>query len=113
MVVLCDDSVAQADDPSGIGRDVLFVSDHHHGPALGMQTCKRRHHVHARFGVEVSGGFVSEDQGRIGDDGAGNGDSLLLATGHLVGKVAHPIFQPDRFERAFGSMAPLLAGTPA
>ena len=39
------------------------------------------------FGVEVAGGFVGEDDGGTVDEGAGDGDSLLLAAGELVGAV--------------------------
>ena len=39
------------------------------------------------LGVEVAGGLVGEDDGGAGDEGAGDGDALLLAAGELVGAV--------------------------
>ena len=39
------------------------------------------------LGVEVAGGFVGEDDGGSGDEGAGDGDALLFASGELVGAV--------------------------
>jgi hypothetical protein len=35
-------------------------------------------------GVEVAGGFVGEEEGRVVGEGAGDGDALLLAAGELV-----------------------------
>ena len=39
------------------------------------------------LGVEVAGGLVGEDELGACDDGAGDGDSLLLASGELLGEV--------------------------
>lgn len=36
------------------------------------------------IGVEGGGGFVEKEEGRVADEGAGNGDSLFLATGELA-----------------------------
>src|SRR5271154_544155 len=39
------------------------------------------------FGVEVTSGFVGEDDGGAVDEGAGDGDALLFASGELVGAM--------------------------
>src|SRR5208337_2135802 len=43
-----------------------------------------------RFGVEAGGGFVENQDARIGKNGAGDGDALLLAAGQL-----HAAFADD------------------
>ena len=51
------------------------------------------------FGVEVAGRLVGDDQRRVGDDGPGDADPLLLPAGELPGPVAHAIRQADQVER--------------
>ncbi len=60
-------------------------------------------------GVEVSGGFVGEDEVGIGDDGAGDGDALLLSAGELAGEVVEPVAEADEVECGGGVFSPLLA----
>jgi len=49
------------------------------------------------FGVEVAGGFVEDEDLRLGEDGAGDGEALLLAAGELddelVGVGAAGVFE--------------------
>lgn len=49
-------------------------------------------------GVEVSGGFVGQDQSRAMDKGAGDGDALHLAAGKLGGKRVGAVGDPDALE---------------
>lgn len=41
------------------------------------------------FGVECRGGFVEDEDGRILEDGAGDGDALALSAGEAAAAVAH------------------------
>ena len=41
--------------------------------------------------VEVAGGFIRDDDGGAAHEGAGDGDALLLAAGHLGGAVTQSI----------------------
>ena len=45
-----------------------------------MEWVTMRMVVPSRLGVEVTGGLVGEDELGVGDDGAGDGDSLLLTS---------------------------------
>ena len=56
---------------------------HHHDRLAEILVELRKHgqDVLRGGGVEVAGGLVGEDQGRVGDDGAGDGDALLLPAG--------------------------------
>ncbi len=59
--------------------------------------------VGAVGGVEVAGGLVGEDDGRTQDEGAGEGDALLLAAGELDGVVMHAIAEADAGEQLAGA----------
>ncbi len=59
------------------------------------------------FAVKVAGGLVAEKEGRIGDDGAGDGDTLFLSAGKLARKVVHAVRQTDDAERGFDVFAPI------
>ena len=49
------------------------------------------HDLGGRVRVEVAGGLVGDDDGGATHEGAGDGDALLLAAGHLGGAVAQAI----------------------
>src|ERR1700739_3666987 len=65
---------------------------------------KDGHDFVAGLGVEVSGGFVGEDDGGAIDEGAGDGDALGLSAGELVGLVVHAVFEIDGAERGFSAL---------
>src|SRR5215213_6115634 len=78
--------VLQRDQPVGVGGGGRIVGDHHHRLAeLVDRLAQQRHHAGARLRVEVAGWLVGEDHGRLADQGAGDGDALLLAAGELGG----------------------------
>src|SRR5919202_4872358 len=56
-------------------------------------------------GVEVAGGLVGPDDGRLVDEGAGYGHSLLLTAGELVGTVVSPVRQMYPIENLEGATA--------
>ena len=49
--------------------------------------------------VECPGGFIGEENGRAGHQGAGDGDALLLTAGELTGPVAGLLLEPHLTER--------------
>ena len=61
---------------------------------LPVQILKEAQYLVRSAGIEVSGGFVRQNQHRNVHQGAGNGHPLLLATRHLVGTVRHAVCQP-------------------
>src|ERR1700704_5594697 len=58
--------------------------------------------------VEIAGRLVSQQQSRIADDSAGNGDALLLATRELLGKMVHTVFEIHKFQGGHYVFATLL-----
>ena len=60
--------------------------------------------------VEVAAGLVGEDDGGVVDEGAGDGDALLLAPAHLVGLVVLPVGQAEVFQELQGAAVRLVAG---
>src|SRR5260370_39639864 len=55
--------------------------------------------------VEVAGGLVAEEKGWVGDDGAGDGYTLLLSAGELARIVVHAVGEADDAERGFDVLA--------
>ena len=89
-----DFAVAHVEDAVGDLGGLGVVGDHQDG--LVQLAAGLAEHVQdgvGVFGVEVAGGLVGEDDGGAVDEGAGDGDALLLAAGELVGAVMEPALQ--------------------
>ena len=63
----------------------------------------------AGLGVEVARRLVGEQQGRLVDERAGDGDALPLAARQLIRLMVHPVAQPDGGERLLGHDSALVA----
>ena len=74
------------------------VGDHDDGRAFLIQLAKHPHHFLAMRGVEVAGRFVGEDQLGLADQGAGDGDALLLTAGKLCRPVLGAVGDADLVE---------------
>jgi hypothetical protein len=88
------------------------VGDHDHRlPELIDGLAQQVEHVGARPRVEVPGGLVGEDDRRLGDQGAGNRDPLLLTAGELGGAVGAPVLEADGADQlVYPSLVGLAAG---
>ena len=88
-----DLAVAHVQDAVGDLRRFGVMRDHEHGliqlAAGGVQHGKNRVGV---LGIEVAGGLVGQHDSRARDQGAGDGDALLLAAGELVGAMVEAAF---------------------
>ena len=71
--------VAQVDLAVGGGRDVGVVGDEDDRPPAGVELAEDAEDLGAGVAVEVAGRLVGEDERRFGDEGARDGDPLLLA----------------------------------
>ena len=63
-----------------------IVGDLDDGGAGVVELLEEVHDLAALIGVEIAGRLVRKNQGRLGDDGAGDGDELLLAAAELGGE---------------------------
>lgn len=77
-------AVAELDDAIASCGVFLGVGDLDDGGAFVVEFGEEVHDFPALVGVEIAGGFVGEDQARAGDDGAGDGDELLLSAAELA-----------------------------
>ena len=61
-------------------------------------------------GIEVSGRFIGQDQGRIVCQGPGDRDPLTFSPGKLGGKMVDPLPQADPFQQLPGPLPEFGAG---
>ena len=62
-----------------------WVVGHHNNSITGLvNTMKFLHHGFRTFSIETTGRLVGKNDFRIGDQGASDGDALLLTTRKLV-----------------------------
>src|SRR5215217_5874791 len=68
----------------GVGPPHLVAGRDEHGGADAVDPVQKLHDAHARVRVEVAGRLVGDEYRRLRDEGAGDGDALLLPAGELV-----------------------------
>jgi hypothetical protein len=79
--------------PAGHGAVVRYQ---HHGQAtFPPHGLKQANDLVSRVLVEVAGRFVGQQDLGLLDQGAGDGDPLLLAAGQLAGDVPQPVPEAD------------------
>ena len=83
------------------------VGDQHERRAVGAELVQELDHLAARFGVEVAGRLVGEDDLRPLRDRAGDRDPLALAARELLRAEVEPVLEPDPLERGAGRRAAL------
>src|SRR5262245_30365111 len=77
-----DAAFVEEEDEIGAADGGKAVSDDE-GGAAGEEIGHGSLNKLLAFGVEVAGGFVEDEDLRVGEDGAGDGEALLLAAGEL------------------------------
>ena len=65
---------------------------------MRSETARASSHAAAELGVEVGEGFVEEQDLGFQDDGAGDGDALLLAAGEFAGQAVFEAGEADEAE---------------
>jgi len=75
-----DDAVGVADGAESVGDDECCSALH--------ELCEASLDESFAFGVEVAGGFVEDEDGGVGEDGAGDGDALFLSAGEADAALA-------------------------
>ena len=96
VLVQLDAAVLEEHDAVGDARGAGVVGDHDDGLAeLVDAAAEQVEDLAAGAGVEVAGRLVGEQDGRPGDERAGDGDALLLAAGELGRAVGQAVLQAD------------------
>ena len=96
---------------AGVFGGLRVMGDHHDGLAvLAVERLQQAQDLLGRLPVQVAGGLVADQQGRVGDDGAGDGHALLLAAGQFVRAVLRAVAQADQLQCDFGIALALRAG---
>ena len=93
----------------GVGRHLRIVCNQHHRDAFGIELLEHPKDFHARTRIEVAGRLVGQEQGRMIDQGPGDGHALLLAARHLRRLVIAPFGKPNQFQQTLGAL-PRLRG---
>ena len=78
-------------------------------PLLAIELLEEREDLVAGARVEVAGRLVGEEERRLGDERARDGDALLLPAGELVRRVMHALGEADRASARMRALAPLAA----
>lgn len=85
-------TVTEDGDFAGVSRDGGLVGDHGDGLSAGDgEVAEEFADAAGVGGVEVAGGLIGEDDVGVGDEGAGDGDALLLAAGEGIRAVAEAV----------------------
>ena len=88
-------AVAEDQHPFRVASDILVVRDQNDGDALVfVQIAKEFDDFPAGPGVEISGGFVSHQDGGAIHEGSSDRDSLLLPSRQLSRMMIQAIAQP-------------------
>ena len=82
----------------------MFVGHQDDGVSLGVELIEQIHDLFAGLRIQVPGGLVGEDDGRVIDQGSGDGHALALSAGELVGLVVHARFQVHDAQRPLGAL---------
>src|SRR5258706_73795 len=86
--------------------DEGIVRDHEHRFAVFLhQPMNQLHDFVGALAVEVAGGLVAKEKGRVSDDGARDGDALRLSAGELARIMVHAFRQADDAKRGFDVLA--------
>ena len=101
-------SVAEEDVARGVLGNLGVVGHEDDGVTLVVEFLKQDKHLERRAGVEVTGGFVGEDDGWVVDERTGDGYTLHLTAGHLVGLVLEAVAEADFDECLDGTLTTLL-----
>ena len=83
------------------------MGDQDDGAASLVEAVEDLQNVLAGLGVQGAGGLIGHDDGRMGGDGPGDGDSLLLASGHLGGPVAEAVGHAHPLQGGHDPLLPL------
>ena len=101
-------SVTHANYTFGVSRNIRLVRNHNNSLAFVVQCFKQRQDLFTGSRVEVSSGFIRQQDARLCNQCARNRNTLLLAARKFIWFVVHSRRQThtiQRFRRAFAPVA--------
>ena len=107
VAVGADDAVGQVHDARGVLFGQLGIVRDHDDQAVVCDFREQVHDLDARLGVERAGGLVGQQDLRVVDEGARDGDALHLPAGKLAGLLVHVLGQahaPERVQRPLAAL---------
>ena len=100
-----DAAVDEVDTTVGFDGDFFAVGDENDGGFFFSGELGDEIDDHgAGGGVEIAGGFVGEKDRGLVDEGTGEGGSLELSTGKLVGAMVGAVGELDGFKKIVGTV---------
>ena len=97
----------------GFVSHTTLMGYYHDGHSLVLvQLLEQLHHLDGGLGVEGTRRLVGQDNLGLGNQRSGNGHTLLLSTGELVGIVLSPIEQSQFIQVFQRKGVPLLTRHP-
>ena len=100
-----DATVDEVDTTVGFDGDFFAVGDENDGGFFFSGELGDEIDDHgAGGGVEIAGGFVGEKDRGLVDEGTGEGGSLELSTGELVGAMVGAVGELDGFKEIVGTV---------
>lgn len=94
-----DFSVPHLNLPVGEAGEGRIVSDKDEGGEIaGGDGLEGVHHMGGVGAVEISGGFISEEETGMTGKGPGEGDALHLPAAELVREMGGAVGEPDKFQ---------------
>jgi hypothetical protein len=95
-------TVMQLDSAISEAGDDGVVRNHYDGASLAMQLAQQAQDDFFIDCVQISSGFIGQNDLRIVDQGAGDANPLLFSAGELSGQVPGAVFQADMRQRLQG-----------
>ena len=102
-------AVLDVDDFVRLVGHTALVSHDDDGHARLVEVLQDLHYFDGRLAVQCPRRLIGQDDLRLGDEGAGDGHTLLLSAGHLIGHVVRPVLQSQSVEVLHGEQVTFLA----
>ena len=105
IAVIRDESVLQSDDASRILLRELRIVRHHDDKPVFRDLLQQFHNLHRGLGVQSARRLIRQENIRVVHQGAGNGNTLHLAAGHLIRFLLELIPEADPAQCLLGAAA--------
>ena len=94
-------AVGEGDFSRALFRELRVMGDHDDRMSLFIKVIENLHDFARCHGVKITGRFVRKKDVRIGNQCAGDGDSLQLSTGQLFRMMAETLAKAELFGKNF------------